>query len=109
MMLPVAGAAVIAMPAASSTRATARITYGVSMPTRLNTAMPSPTRKRPRAIVAPVADALGEPALRGETTMNVAAMGSVAEAGVERGVAPDELQVEREQEEEPEHHEEGRP
>jgi hypothetical protein len=28
------------------------------------------------------------------------------QAGIERGVAPDELQVEREQEEEPEHHEE---
>ena len=78
MMLPVAGAAVIAIPEARSTRATARTTYGVSVPTWLKTAMPSPTMKRPRAIVRPLPMRSASGALRGETTMNVAAIGSVA-------------------------------
>ena len=47
MMPPVAGAAVTAMPAASSTIATTSTAYEVETPTRVRTAIPRATSAKP--------------------------------------------------------------
>ncbi len=68
MMPPVAGAAVTAMPAASSTMATTSTAYDVLTPTRVRMLMPRATSAKPYAMVGPEPIRSASTALRGETS-----------------------------------------
>jgi hypothetical protein len=78
MMLPVAGAAVMLMPTASSPSATASATYGDDTPTTLSTPNPAAMNTKPSAIVRPLPIRAASAALRGAMAIIVSANGSVA-------------------------------
>ena len=78
MMLPVAGAATTAMPADSNTMPTTTNGYEVSTLIRPIAAIPTAIRANPPAIVRPAPIRSAIAALRGETSTNIAADGSVA-------------------------------
>ena len=78
MISPVAGAAVMPMPAPSTANAAATTRYGVSVVSEVSAAKPTATMPSPAAMTRAAPNRSASAALRGDTATNVSASGRLA-------------------------------